>query len=106
MKKKPNREAYWTFERCKEEVLKYNTKRDLKNGSRGAHERIYKQKWVDELCSHMVEPPRKKIVSKYTKQMCKVMAKTVKNRTQFQNKYSGAYKTMYREGWIDEIFPK
>jgi len=106
MEKKPNREVYWTFERCKEEVLKYSTKRDLKNGSRGAHERIYKQKWVDELCSHMVEPPRKKIVSKYTKQMCKVMAKTVKNRTQFQNKYSGAYKTMYREGWLDEFFPK
>ena len=44
----------WTKEMCKEEALKYNHKIDFKNNSKGAYPASLKNKWIDEICSHMI----------------------------------------------------
>lgn len=49
--KKPK--GYWSFERCKDSALKYNTKMEWKNGDGGAYDYAYRQKWLSKICSHM-----------------------------------------------------
>lgn len=44
---------YWNKEKCHEEALKYNTKTKLSKFSRGAYKSALKNKWLDEICSHM-----------------------------------------------------
>lgn len=39
--------GYWTYERCKEEVSKYNTKKELYNNNRSLYITIHKRKWCD-----------------------------------------------------------
>ena len=43
----------WTFEACKEEVLKYNSLKDFKKMSQSCYNAILKNKWKDLLCSHL-----------------------------------------------------
>ena len=45
--------GYWTYEKCKEESLKYNKIKDLKKNSPGAYNRINKNKWQNDMFSHM-----------------------------------------------------
>jgi hypothetical protein len=44
---------YWTFERCKEEAMKYNKRNVFKLGSNGAYNSARKNGWLDGVCSHM-----------------------------------------------------
>jgi len=44
---------YWTKERCKEESLKYESKSEYKKKSSGSYSSSLKNKWLDEICSHM-----------------------------------------------------
>jgi len=50
---------YWTYEKCKEVALKCETKKELKSKYVSAHNKIYKENWL-ELLSHL-----KKIGNKY-----------------------------------------
>lgn len=45
--------GYWTKEKCTEEALKYDTKRDFKKFSHGAYGSSKKLKCYDEICAHM-----------------------------------------------------
>ena len=49
--RKPN--GYWTKEKCKDEALKFTKRVDFENGSGGAYNFATKNKWMDEICSHM-----------------------------------------------------
>ena len=46
------RRDYWTYERCKEEALKYKTRLDLMKGNKTVYMKIMKNGWED-LFSHM-----------------------------------------------------
>lgn len=50
--KKPS--GYWTFERCKEEALKHKTKREFVKKCPSAYKKSNKEKWLVDICSHMV----------------------------------------------------
>jgi predicted GIY-YIG superfamily endonuclease len=50
--RKPNK--YWTFDKCKEEALKYMKKNDFAKQSSGAYYRAFKNKWLNEIRSHML----------------------------------------------------
>lgn len=45
---------YWTFDRCVEEALKYKTRNEFKTLSIGAYDKCHKNKWLTDVCSHMV----------------------------------------------------
>jgi len=49
--KKPN--GYWTLERCKNEALKYNSKKDFVKNSGGAYRTAIDNKWINIICYHM-----------------------------------------------------
>ena len=96
--------GYWTFERCKEEALKYNTKEEFKENNQGAYSRTYKNNWQNEICSHM-EKIRKN-VDYYTYDICKELSKKCKNKNEYNSLSSSAYNISIENGWINEFFPK
>jgi hypothetical protein len=97
---------YWTYERCKNEALKYEYRDELQKGSKGCHNSIYQNKWFD-LLSHM---PNRKIPNegvykgKYTKEMLFDIVKTCKHKSDFQDRFSGAYKVAKKLNCLNELF--
>ena len=91
--------GYWTKERCQEEALKYKTKTEFINNSKGAHSSAYKNGWLDEMCSHMI----KLIGDKWTKERCKEVIKKCSSIKEFHEKYSSAYQSCVRNKWLDEL---
>jgi hypothetical protein len=47
--------GFWTKERCIDEANKHNTKADFRNHSSAAFSKAEKNKWLNEICGHMVE---------------------------------------------------
>ena len=45
---------YWSFEKCKEEALKYDNRSDFKFNSKSAYSISHKNKWIDIICEHMI----------------------------------------------------
>jgi len=43
----------WTYEKCSEEALKYDTRKKFAIGSSGAYQRAQQNKWLNDVCSHM-----------------------------------------------------
>jgi predicted GIY-YIG superfamily endonuclease len=50
---------YWTYERCKIEALKYNSRKVFHINNRGAYESSRKHQWLNDICSHMTFNKRK-----------------------------------------------
>ena len=47
--------GYWTKEKCKEESIKYNSRKEFGNNSIGAYRSSIRNLWIDEICSHMIK---------------------------------------------------
>jgi predicted GIY-YIG superfamily endonuclease len=45
----------WTKERCKEVALKYNCRSDFQKSNYNVYRIAYDQKWLNEICSHMIK---------------------------------------------------
>lgn len=45
--------GYWTFERCKEEALKYDSRSEFSRFSSSSYNAAYRNEWLDYLCNHM-----------------------------------------------------
>lgn len=99
MDKKPFR--YWTYDRCKEEALKYKTKTEFKINSNGAYHASHKNKWIDDVCNHMVKVINSR--NYWTFEMCKVEADKYNDRCEFQYNSGSAYVRARVNGWLDEI---
>jgi hypothetical protein len=93
--------GYWTYDKCKEEALKYNTKNDFYINSKGAYLSAYRKGWYEEICSHMVSPLKPN--GYWTYQTCKEEALKYKTNVEFRKKMSGAYNVAYKNSWLDEI---
>jgi predicted GIY-YIG superfamily endonuclease len=50
-----SKNIYLTKEKCKEIALLYSTKIDFINGNRSVYNKCLKNKWLDELSSHMIK---------------------------------------------------
>jgi hypothetical protein len=96
---KPNN--YWTKERCQEEALKYNSRSEFRKNSGSVYNTSWKNGWLDEICSHMVE--LKKPAGHWTKEKCQEEALKYNSRNEFNKNSRGAYKASHKKGWLDEI---
>lgn len=88
----------WTFDRVKEEALKFSNRSDFQKGSNGAYSSANRNGWSDEVCSHMVI-----LIKRWT--FDKVEAEALKfiNRSGFQKGSNGAYCAAHRNGWLDKV---
>lgn len=87
-----------TFEKCKEEALKYTTKKEFMNNSHSAYLKSTRNNWLDEICSHM-----KNIRTTWTKEKCQDEALKYNNKTDFRKNSRIIYDYSYRKGWLNEI---
>ncbi len=65
---KYSKKGFWTKDKCHEEALKYNTKKDFKEKSISVYSICVRRKWIDDICEHMVELV--KAVGYWTKERC------------------------------------
>lgn len=91
----------WTFELCRAEALKYDTKQEFLLNNANAYNACSKNKWIDLLCSHMIIVKRPN--NYWTKERCQEEALKYKNKTEFGEKSSGAYASAYSKGILNEI---
>ena len=100
-----NSRNYWTYEKCKEEALKYNTKTEFQLKSKGAYNSSRNNGWFIDICSHMINI--KNIETKsyryWTYERCKEAALNYKTRTEFKKNSPGAFKSSKKNKWCDEI---
>ena len=91
----------WTYEACKKEALKYNSKRDLRKHNNGCYKACYRNGWLEELCLHMEE--LLKPIRYWTKFMCQEEAKKYKTRTELHKNNPYVFSKASKKGWLDEI---
>jgi hypothetical protein len=84
------------------EYLKFNQmKKEFKENFLGAYKSACRNKWIDDICSHMI---LKEIPNGYwCKERCIQEGKKFKHRTEFQKKSKGAYKACLRNNWLEEV---
>jgi predicted GIY-YIG superfamily endonuclease len=96
--------VYWTKERCQEEALKYKTRTEYQVKNRGSYLSAYRNNWLDDICTHMIEGKRKNGFWNY--ETCKEHAKLCKSKSQFSIKYAGGYEVSLLNNWLDEFYKK
>lgn len=100
MAKKRKPSGYWTKERCWEESKKYNSRSEFNNKATSAYQMALRNKWLDEICSHMEEIIKPS--GFWTKKRCQSEADKYITRREFKEN-SLAYVRAQRNGWLDEI---
>lgn len=97
-----NRISYWVKEKCQEESLKYKSRSEFQYNSGSAYNSAKKNKWLDEICSHMT--PIRNHSGYWTKKRCQEESLKYKNKNQFQKNNSSAYMRSYKNGWLNEFY--
>lgn len=59
-----NPKGYWTFEKCQEEVIKYEHKVDFIRKGKGAYSASCRNGWYTDITKHMLRKPVKNIYTK------------------------------------------
>ncbi len=90
----------WTFEACKEEALKYETRKEFRELSNSAYQIIVRNEWLELLCKHLVDT---KVQPFWTKSRCQEEALKYNARTEFSYKSGGAYSSAKRNKWLNDI---
>ena len=88
----------WTYEKCKEEIIKYNDRNELKFGNKTLHNIIYENGWF-ELLGHMT--PLKLENGYWNYENCKKHALECKTKSEFFKRYNGGYKSISKNGWYE-----
>jgi len=106
MKARKHKNGYWTKEKCQEEALKYKYRIDFQKYSQSAYVTAINNKWLQDICKHMIKPVSNKF--KWTKEKCEelISLKQYKNKRAFQLDNKSAYKSALRNGWLNDLFPK
>jgi len=94
----------WTKEKCIEESINYKKRTIFAKESGSAYNSARKNGWLDDVCVHM-----NKIIKKHkgywTKDKCKKEALKYKAKKELYKKSPGAYMSMFKNNWLDELCP-
>ena len=96
---KPN--GYYTKERCQELALRCKTKTEFCNNYSTAYNVVCKNRWIDDICSHMLE--KRKPNGYWTKEKCHQASLKCKYKSEFKKNYSGAYHSARINNWLQYI---
>lgn len=93
---KPNN--YWTKNKCKKEALKYNGRYEFQKGCSSAYHKALQNKWLDEICSHMISKRKQ-----WTKEDCLKIAKKYKYNKDFRENEQTIYNYSLKKKWLKDI---
>jgi hypothetical protein len=94
---------YWTYDKCKEEALKYKTKTEYQKNSKGAYNSSRNNGWFEDICSHMISNVINKPYGYWTYERCKDEALKYKTRMEFKINSAGAYKSLMKNKWFSNL---
>ena len=95
------KQTKWTEEVCREEALKYTSRKDFRRMCKGAYDKSKEMGWLDDY----TWLSRQKLQSEWNYESCKIEAKKYGNKFEFQKKSYGAYKRSLQEGWLEDFYP-
>ena len=95
-----NPDGYWTYERCKEESLKYDNKAIFRKKSRASFEKSHLKGWLNELCSHMI---CHKTNGYWNYERCKEESSKYEYKYDFAKQSVSAYNSCLSNGWLDNL---
>ena len=88
----------WTKEKCQKEALKYKNRSEFMINNHSAYNSALKNKWMNEICSHMIM-----LHKTYTKEECQEEALKYMSRTEFANNNHNMYCFAKKYKWLDDI---
>lgn len=94
MRKPPN---YWTYDKIKNEALKYDKRGVFKKKCSTAYSIASKNGWLNGICKHMLKN------KEWSYSDVKEEALKYKSRLEFQKLSNSAYGKAYRNKWLDDI---
>lgn len=95
--------GYWTYEKCKEDALKFKTRAEWHSSKGSAYNKAIDQGWFEELTAHMPKPLTG--FKPFSYDECKTESEKYNSRSEWM-KYSGASYDRARENnWLDELMP-
>ncbi len=100
MKRLLNHKGYWTFEKCKEEALKYKTKKAWAKENPSSLFVSKKNGWFKELTQHM--PKRAPTPLKWSMSECLSDASKHSTKTEWENSNPILYAAAYRNKWLEQ----
>jgi hypothetical protein len=93
--------GYWLVKDNVHKVaLLYKTKSEFETKYKGAYKSAHRNKWIDDVCSHMDV-----LVGRWkTIEDIKIEAKKYKSKGEFIKNVPGAYLVARNNGWLNEVF--
>lgn len=91
----------WTEDVCREEALKYKSRKDFRKYCRGAYDKAQECGWLEGYTWLSYFKP----LSEWDYESCKEEASKYSNKFEFQKHSYGAYKSSLKNGWLDEFYP-
>jgi hypothetical protein len=104
IKSVPTNKIKWTKEVCSKEALKYKTKTDFEEGNINAYNACVRNKWLNELCSHMISKTHLGSNPKWTYESCKEIASLYKTKNELKKNDNAVYQACLRNKWIDNFY--
>lgn len=98
---KIEKQTKWTEDVCREEALKYTSRKDFRKNCKGAYDKAKECGWLDSYTWLSYS----KTLSEWDYESCKEEASKFSNRFGFQKHSYGAYKSSLKNGWLDEFYP-
>lgn len=92
----------WTYEKCKEEALKCETKVEFKKNNSWGYTVAKQKGWLDEITSHTVKHKHVQPIY-WTFEKCQFEALKFKKRIDFYKNSSNAYGACVRNGWLNDV---
>jgi hypothetical protein len=89
----------WTLESCKNDALKYTTKKLWNDSNPNAYMAAYRNGWLSECCQHMEE--LKKTKGYWTIEKCIEDALKWPTKVDWMKSNPSAYKTASKNKWMD-----
>jgi hypothetical protein len=98
MPKKRKPAGYWTFERCYNEALKYNSRSDLSKNSPTVYKLSRERNWLNIICKHIVQT--RKLPGYWTFEKSFKEALKYKTREEFKKGSPSAYSASRKNNWF------
>ena len=95
------KQTKWTEETCREEAIKYTSRKDFRKYCKGAYDKAQESGWLESY-TWLMHP---KSYSEWTYESCKEEAAKYPNRNEFGKHAYGAYTVSRENGWLDDFYP-
>jgi len=98
-KKSTKKRIHWTYELCREEAKKYNTRTEFQKGNQPAYVAARREGWLNDFMGAINKPRR----YWHNKERVLAAASECTCQTEMYKKYPSAYSVAVRQGWLKDL---